>query len=963
MTSRFFATGDTSSSESETEYSEESYASGDESSEAESNEEGKGTGLQVGERLARYLRDSDSEEGEEKRVVRSAKTKQQEALVSIIQQLKNHIKISDWISIQSDFDALNRQLTKYYRLDALNDTKKEPPKAYISAIVLLEDFLNKTAENKDKKLSKTNTKAFNAVKQRLKKNNREWEEQIRKFRESGAVPGEDLFDEAEGESSGVDEEQKGETDEESWDDSGVESSEDLEEKPPTSGGSQWLLKTGRKSSQAAVSQKEKKKSKSQAVQQQSTQSLKDSTDGVPAMASKDFGIPEDLPESAVDQKLVEIIATRGRKGTSKRESLLQLELLLKAAKNLVQEMEILFQIISTHFDMIPAAVGFMSPDNWRNCVQCIEKILNLAFEHETQVRFVVHYPSTEALDVSVPLRGSSEEKPNSTEDLSEAKVSLDKEDKRKIVRGDLATVLERIDDDLFRAWQGTDAYLPEYVERLKDEFILLKLLSRAQTYFEKEGELERAARIACRRIQHLYYKPDDLLVGMIQSSLQNTRKQHEQSREEGDNQDWVSLDPVLSGLVYQEVVEDDSFRLPIPELPIVQRPLKGEQALLRLAVLVYRYGHESLKSIVILCQIYHHALENRFYEARDMLLMSHLQESIGMLELPLQILFNRAMAQLGLCAFRHGLAQETLYCLQELCTPVHTGLGSSTVARLRELLAQGIVQQRGHEKSVEQERLERNYQIPYHMYLPVDFIEMAHLIAAMVIEVPSLTRAEAQNEAPQKRKIYSRVFQHFLRNSIRQAYPSPPENTRDYIMSASRAFIRGHWKEAYHYIASIRAWESVDTNWTQSTLPIWRNIIQMESLRTFIHSYASYFDSLSVKFLSEWFELSPSRVHSLISKMIMNEELQASWDQPSGCVLMKRWEPNRLQSLCLQLTEKCNQLIDYNERLLDARSGGQTLKTEEREELLKTASHWATNAAGMKKSNAESWLKNRTAAS
>lgn len=156
---------------------------------------------------------------------------------------------------------------------------------------MLEDFLNKTAENKDKKLSKTNTKAFNAVKQRLKKNNREWEEQIRKFRESGAVPGEDLFDEAEGESSGVDEEQKGETDEESWDDSGVESSEDLEEKPPTSGGkptllflvgtvvgskglflgSQWLLKTGRKSSQAAVSQKEKKKSKSQAVQQQSTQ--------------------------------------------------------------------------------------------------------------------------------------------------------------------------------------------------------------------------------------------------------------------------------------------------------------------------------------------------------------------------------------------------------------------------------------------------------------------------------------------------------------------------------------------------------------------------------------------------------------------------------------------------------------------------------------------------------------------
>ncbi|GJQ12582.1 hypothetical protein GpartN1_g4373.t1 [Galdieria partita] len=955
MTSRFFATGDTSSSESErSEHTEDSFASGDESSEIDSSDEKKATGFEVGQRLARYLRDSDSEEGEERRVVRSARTKQQEALLSIVQQLKNHIKISDWISIQSDFDALNRQLNKYYKMDVLNETKKEPPKAYISAIVLLEDFLNKTAENKDKKLSKTNTKAFNAVKQRLKKNNREWEEHIRKFRESGAIPGEDLYEEDEDDGAEVDDEEQESEADESWDDSEVESLEEAEqERAPTSGGSQWLLKTGRTSkSSQAISHKEKKKSKSQSLPQ-SGQSFKDTMDGTSAAASKDFGITEDLPESAVDQKLVEIIATKGRRGTSKRENLLQLELLLKAAKNLVQEMEILFQIVSTHFDMAPMTIGYMSQENWRNCVDCIERILNLAFEHETQVRFVVNHPSVETLDVSVPIRG---DKPSSqTEEPVESDTNWDKNDKRKMVRGDMATVLEHMDDDLFRAWQGIDAYLPEYVDRLKDEFVLLKLLAKGQTYFEKEKDLERAARIACRRIQHLYYKPDDLLVGMIQASLQKTRKQLE-----GVNNDqWSCQDPILSGLVYpEEETQDESILLNVPELSIHQRPLKGEKALLRLAVLVYRYGSENLKSIVILCQIYHHALENRYYEARDMLLMSHLQESIGLLELPLQILFNRTMAQLGLCAFRHGLAQETLYCLQELCTPVHTGLGSSTVARLKELLAQGIVQQRGHEKSLEQERLERNYQIPYHMYLPVDFIEMAHLIAAMLVEIPSLTRAEAKNEAPQKRKIYSRVFQHFLRNSIRQAYPSPPENTRDYIMSASRAFIRGHWKDAYQYIASIRAWESIDAASATSILQTWRNLIQAEGLRTFIHSYASYFDSLSVTFLSEWFELSPARVHSLISKMIMNEELQASWDQPSGCVLIKRWEPNRLQSLCLQLTEKCSQLIDYNERLLDARSGGQTLKTEEREEFLKTASHWMN--AGRKLST-DNWGKTRTA--
>lgn len=154
----------------------------------------------------------------------------------------------------------------------------------LGAIVMLEDFLNKTAENKEKKLSKTNTKAFNAVKQRLKKNNREWEEQIRKFRESGCIPGEDLFDEEQRDGERADEEQESD---ESWDESGAEPLEESEEEAaPTSGGkfvvfrllekklstcgigSQWLLKTSRSSKNAqSLSQKERKKSKTHNLQQ------------------------------------------------------------------------------------------------------------------------------------------------------------------------------------------------------------------------------------------------------------------------------------------------------------------------------------------------------------------------------------------------------------------------------------------------------------------------------------------------------------------------------------------------------------------------------------------------------------------------------------------------------------------------------------------------------------------------
>lgn len=86
-------------------------------------------------------------------------------------------------------------------------------------------------------------------------------------------------------------------------------------------------------------------------------------------------------------------------------------------------------------------------------------------------------------------------------------------------------------------------------------------------------------------------------------------------------------------------------------------------------------------------------------------------------------------------------------------------------------------------------------------------------------------------------------------------------------------------------------------------------LIREESLRTYLFTYAHVYASLSLRSLADMFELPRQRVHSLVSKMIINEELLASLDDPSECAILHRSEPTRMQALALQLADKVSFLV------------------------------------------------------
>ena len=99
--------------------------------------------------------------------------------------------------------------------------------------------------------------------------------------------------------------------------------------------------------------------------------------------------------------------------------------------------------------------------------------------------------------------------------------------------------------------------------------------------------------------------------------------------------------------------------------------------------------------------------------------------------------------------------------------------------------------------------------------------------------------------------------------------------------------------------------------------------IKIEGVRTYLFTYAPYYDTLSLQNLSDMFELSRKEIQAIVSKMIASEELAAALDQVEETVVFRRGvELSRLQVLGLALSDKASGLIEANEKTLEQRTQG-----------------------------------------
>lgn len=570
---------------------------------------------------------SSDEEDNIKRVVKPAKEKYYGEIKNIILQINNYRKINDYSSLLNGFDDL---VKSYSKVRNVLNSNESVPQCLIRCLAELQKFVANAWDNTEgrKSLSKVGYKSLTALRQKIRKFNKNFENEIESFfMNSGSFENDEIIEDVDigGNHSHKLDRKDDSCDSSQWGDSESDSESDgnVHYENIRDG---FLKKSGNAEEEAKKREKkEKKKMKEMKKEELDEEGWETVKGGGSAPMDRAALFPNnaDITVVAVNDKLKQVLSYRGLKRTDRRQRMHFIHELV----GLTQEHELgaglLVKLklaeICAIFDYNMSALEPIKQEYWNQLLECVEKLATLLLENETLV--------------------VEENLEDEDEKLETAPYK---------VRGSLVALLERLDEEFIKALKQCDPFQNEYSEKLRDENKITAFIDQLLAFLEGHGHVADLCRVKLCKIEHMYYKFDREVFSA--------------------NKEGPSAFDIMDKLCKYVYIHDTTQRL---------------------------------RTRAILAHIYHLALHDEWTKARDLMLMSHLQANIQHADPSSQILFNRAMAQLGLCAFRRGFVADAHDCLSDLVT---TG-------RIREMLGQGFTPMRNMERTHEQELRDRQYQV------------------------------------------------------------------------------------------------------------------------------------------------------------------------------------------------------------------------------------------------------------
>ena len=167
------------------------------------------------------------------------------------------------------------------------------------------------------------------------------------------------------------------------------------------------------------------------------------------------------------------------------------DLIYKAqSNNLNIQIEVTMLLVSTYFLLAKqTATGFFNRDTWNKTNDTITLLVTLL--------------KSKVFDSTKDKKATKEKEDGG--DLDQFLQSNDAQ-----ILPALVTFIERLDQQLYKAFQNLTQTQMEYLYRLKDECQLVKQCDNLMSYLSQHNDMEKVARVGLIKLEHIYYKNDSL---------------------------------------------------------------------------------------------------------------------------------------------------------------------------------------------------------------------------------------------------------------------------------------------------------------------------------------------------------------------------------------------------------------------------------------------------------------------